>query len=116
MGLYILRLIVLAVCTWTGAVIGLTQGSIVSGVIGAAVALVVGVGLCILERYLRAVPLWSYLYGLAGLMVGILAGALGNHVVGKLPIQESEITQPLALLLYVVCAYFGINVFKRMST
>jgi uncharacterized protein YacL len=41
-------------------------------------------------------------------MVGILAGALGNHVVGKLPIQESEITQPLALLLYVVCAYFGI--------
>jgi uncharacterized protein YacL len=107
-GLYILRLIVLAVCTWTGAVIGLMQGSIVSGIIGAAVALVAGVGLCILERYLRAVPLWSYLYGLAGLMVGILAGALGNQVVGKLPIQESEITQPLALLLYVVCAYFGI--------
>ena len=108
MGLYILRLIVLVVCTWAGAVIGLTQGSFVSGIIGAAVALVAGVGLCMLERYLRAVPLWSYLYGLAGLMVGILAGALGNQVVGKLPIQEPEITQPLALLLYTVCAYFGI--------
>ena len=46
MGLYILRLIVLAVCTWAGAVIGLTQGSTVSGIIGAAVALVAGVGLC----------------------------------------------------------------------
>ena len=108
MGLYILRLIVLAVCTWAGAVIGLAQGSLVSGIIGAAVALIAGVGLCILERYLRAVPLWSYLYGLAGLMVGILAGALGNQVVGKLPIQEPEITQPLALLLYTVCAYFGV--------
>ena len=108
MGLYILRLIVLVVCTWAGAVIGLTQGSMMSGIIGAAVALVAGVGLCILERYLRAVPLWSYLYGLAGLMVGILAGALGNQVVGKLPIQKPEITQPLALLLYTVCAYFGI--------
>jgi uncharacterized protein YacL len=41
-------------------------------------------------------------------MVGILAGALGNQVVGKLPIQEPEIMQPLALLLYTVCAYFGI--------
>lgn len=108
MGLYILRFIVLAVCTWAGAVIGLTQGSMVSGIIGAVVALVAGVGLYILERYLRAVPLWSYLYGLAGLMVGILAGALGNQVVGKLPIQEPEIMQPLALLLYIVCAYFGI--------
>jgi uncharacterized protein YacL len=41
-------------------------------------------------------------------MVGILAGALGNQVVAKLPIQKPEITQPLALLLYTVCAYLGI--------
>jgi len=107
-GLYILRLIVLAVCAWSGAVIGLTQGSIVSGIIGAAVATVGGVGLCLLERYLRAIPLWSYLYGLAGLMVGLLAGALGNHVVGKLPLQDPGVVQTLSLALYVVCAYFGI--------
>jgi uncharacterized protein YacL len=41
-------------------------------------------------------------------MVGILAGALGNQVVAKLPIQKPEITQPLVLLLYTVCAYLGI--------
>jgi uncharacterized protein YacL len=41
-------------------------------------------------------------------MVGILAGVLGNQIVAKLPIQEPEITQPLALLLYTVCAYLGI--------
>jgi len=107
-GLYILRLIVLAVCAWSGAVIGLTQGSIVSGIIGAAVATVGGVGLCLLERYLRAIPLWSYLYGLAGLMVGLLAGALGNHVMGKLPLQDPGVVQTLSLSLYIVCAYFGI--------
>ena len=38
MGLYILRLIVLVVCTWAGAVL-VTKGSMVSGIIGAAVAL-----------------------------------------------------------------------------
>ena len=108
MGLYILRLIVLAVCAWSGAVIGLSQGSLVSGIIGAAVATVGGVGLCLLERYLRAIPLWSYLYGLAGLMVGLLAGALGNHVMGKLPLQDPGVVQTLSLALYIVCAYFGI--------
>jgi len=107
-GLYILRLIVLAVCAWSGAVIGLTQGSLISGIIGAAIAIVVGVGLCILERYLRTIPLWSYLYGLAGLVIGLCVGALGNYVVSKLPIQGPEITQTLSLLLYSICAYFGI--------
>jgi uncharacterized protein YacL len=67
-----------------------------------------GVGLCLLERYLRAIPLWSYLYGLAGLMVGLLAGALGNHVMGKLPLQDPGVVQTLSLALYIVCAYFGI--------
>ena len=108
MGLYILRLIVLAVCAWSGAFIGLTQGGLLSGIIGAAVAIVVGVGLCILERSLRAVPLWSYLYGLAGLVIGLCVGALGNYVVSKLPIEAPEVTQTLSLLLYSVCAYFGI--------
>jgi len=107
-GLYILRLIVLAVCAWSGAVIGLTQGSLISGIIGAAVAIMIGVGLCILERYLRTIPLWSYLYGLAGLVIGLCVGALGNYIVSKLPIQGPEITQTLSLLLYSICAYFGI--------
>jgi len=107
-GLYILRLLVLAVCAWSGAVIGLTQGSLISGIIGAAVAIVIGVGLCILERYLRTIPLWSYLYGLAGLVIGLCVGALGNYIVSKLPIQGPEVTQTLSLLMYSICAYFGI--------
>jgi len=107
-GLYILRLIVIAVCAWAGAVIGLTQGSIVSGVIGAAGATVVGGLLCVFERYLRTIPLWTYLYGLAGLLVGLFAGALGNYVVGKLPMQDPGVAQVLSLLVYVVCAYFGL--------
>jgi len=96
------------VSAWSGAVIGLTQGSLISGIIGAAVAIVIGVGLCILERYLRTIPLWSYLYGLAGLVIGLCVGALGNYAVSKLPIQGPEITQTLSLLLYSICAYFGI--------
>ncbi len=108
MGLYILRLIVIAVCAWAGAVIGLTQGGVVAGAIGAAVATVIGGLLCISDRYLRTVPLWTYLYGLAGLIVGLFAGALGNYVVGKLPIQDPRVAQILSLLVYIVCAYFGV--------
>jgi len=107
-GLYILRLIVIAVCAWAGAVIGLTQGGVVAGAIGAAVATVIGGLLCISDRYLRTVPLWTYLYGLAGLIVGLFAGALGNYVVGKLPIQDPRVAQVLSLLVYIVCAYFGL--------
>ncbi len=108
MGLYILRLIVIAVCAWAGAVIGLTQGGVVAGAIGAAVATVIGGLLCISDRYLRTVPLWTYLYGLAGLIVGLFAGALGNYVVGKLPIQDPRVAQVLSLLVYIICAYFGL--------
>jgi len=107
-GLYILRFIVIVVCAWAGAVIGLTQGGVVSGVIGAAVATVVGGLLCAFERYLRTIPLWTYLYGLAGLMVGLFVGALGNYVVGKLPIHDPGVAQVLSLLVYIVCAYFGL--------
>jgi uncharacterized protein YacL len=107
-GLYILRLIVIAVCAWAGAVIGLTQGGVVAGAIGAAVATVIGGLLCISDRYLRTVPLWTYLYGLAGLIVGLFAGALGNYVVGKLPIQDPRVAQVLSLLVYIICAYFGL--------
>jgi len=107
-GLYILRLLVIAVCAWAGAVIGLTQGSVISGVIGAAVATVVGGLLCRCERYLRTIPLWTYLYGLAGLIVGLFAGALGNYVVGQLPLQDAGVAQVLSLLVYSVCAYFGL--------
>ena len=108
MGLYILRLVVIAVCAWAGAVIGLTQGDVVSGVIGAAAATIVGALLCILERYLRAIPLWSYLYGLAGLAVGLGAGALGSHLVDKLPMQHPGVAPALSLVVYTICAYFGV--------
>ena len=97
MGLYILRLIVIAVCAWAGAVIGLTQGGVVAGAIGAAVATVIGGLLCISDRYLRTVPLWTYLYGLAGLTVGLFAGILGNYLLGKLPIQDPAVVQVLSL-------------------
>jgi len=72
------------------------------------VATVIGGLLCISDRYLRTVPLWTYLYGLAGLIVGLFAGALGNYVVGKLPIQDPRVAQVLSLLVYIVCAYFGL--------
>lgn len=108
MGLYILRGVVLAICAWAGAVIGLAQGSVLFGVIGAAVATGVGVLLCVLERYLRTIPLWSYLYGLVGLAVGLLAGTLGSHLVALLPTQQPQVTQVLSLLLYTLCAYFGV--------
>jgi uncharacterized protein YacL len=107
-GLYILRLIVIAVCAWAGAVIGLSLGGDIAGAIGSAVAAVIGGLLCIAERYLRTVPLWTYLYGLAGLIVGLFAGALGNYLVGKLPIQNPAVAQVLSLLVYIVCAYFGL--------
>jgi uncharacterized protein YacL len=107
-GLYILRLVVLAVCTWAGAVIGLTQSGVSAGIIGAAAGIVCGVLLCVLERSLRAIPLWSYLYGLAGLIIGLCAGALGNLLVDKLPLQHPEVAQVLSLVVYTVCAYFGV--------
>jgi uncharacterized protein YacL len=107
-GLYILRLIVIAVCAWAGAVIGLTQDSALFGVLGAVVATGIGGLLCVLERYLRAIPLWSYLYSLAGLAAGLLAGTLGSHLVTTLPIQHPGVVQVLSLLMYTVCAYFGV--------
>jgi uncharacterized protein YacL len=95
------------VCGWAGAFIGLAQGGKVSGAIGAGLGLVVGGILWGLERPLRAIPLQSYVYGLGGLLVGLLVGALGSQLVGKIPLQNPTIAPVLSVFLYAVCAYFG---------
>ena len=108
MGLYILRIMLLLAFGWSGAFIGMARGGEVPGAIGAGIGIAVGGILWGLERYLRTIPLRSYLYGLGGLLVGLLVGALSNHLVGKIPIQDTAVSQVLSLLLYAVCAYFGI--------
>ena len=108
MGLYIIRIIMLVILGWAGAFIGMTQGVEFSGVMGAAIGLAVGGAVWGLECYLRTISLQSYLYGLGGLLVGLLVAALGNVVVRTLSMQPAVVTQVLSLLLYVVCAYCGI--------
>ena len=108
MGLYILRIMLLLAFGWSGAFIGMARGGEVPAAIGAGIGIAVGGILWGLERYLRTIPLRSYLYGLGGLLVGLLVGALSNHLVGKIPIQDTALSQVLSLLLYAVCAYFGI--------
>jgi uncharacterized protein YacL len=93
---------------WAGGFLGMAQGGEVFGAIGAGLGVVAGGILWGLERYLRTIPLRSYLYGLGGLLIGLLVGALSNHLVGKIPIQDTAVSQVLSLLLYVICAYFGI--------
>jgi uncharacterized protein YacL len=107
-GLYIFRIIMLFVCGWVGTYIGLTWGGMGFGAIGAGVGLVVGGVVWGLEHYLRTIPLRSYLYGLGGLCVGLLIGALSSHVLGKLPIRDPAVSQVLSLLLYAVWAYVGV--------
>lgn len=108
MGLYILRIMLLLALGWAGGFLGMARGGEVPGAIGAGLGIVVGGILWGLERYLRTIPLRSYVYGLGGLLVGLLIGALSNHLVGKIPLQDTAVSQVLSLLLYVVCAYLGI--------
>ena len=59
MGLYLLRALVVLVGGWAGGIIGLTQGGEHAGTIGAGLGAVCGIGLCLLERLLRSIPLQS---------------------------------------------------------
>ncbi|MGQ4807767.1 putative PIN and TRAM-domain containing protein YacL [Candidatus Entotheonellaceae bacterium PAL068K] len=108
MGLYIIRIIMLLVLAWVGAFISMTQGEAFPGAIGAGIGLVVGGAVWGLERYLRTIPLQSYLYGTGGLLGGLLMGALGSFLMAKLPLQHAVAPQMLSLLLYVICAYCGL--------
>jgi uncharacterized protein YacL len=107
-GLYLLRLVVVVVGGWAGASIGLAHGGQLAGILGAGIGTACAVGVCLLERLLRTIPLQSYLYGLGGLVVGLLFGGIGNYLLGKVPIQDVVVSQAIALVMYVVCAYFGI--------
>lgn len=110
MGLYILRMLLLVVVGWAGAFLGASQWGGPGGVIGAGVGLVLGGILWGLERYLRAIPLWTYIHGLGGLVVGLCVGALGNVLIAQLPLQNALVARVLALVLYVICMYIGILV------
>lgn len=107
MGLYILRILMFVIFGGAGALIGLTWGSVVPSIVGAGIGLVLCGMVFGLERYLRTIPLRSYLYGLGGLCLGLLVGALGSYLVRQLPIQEPVVSRVLAFLPYVVCAYLG---------
>jgi uncharacterized protein YacL len=107
-GQHLLHIILLCVLGWAGAVIGMTQGDWIASAIGAGLGVVVGGLLWWLERYLRAIPLQSYVHALSGLVVGVLLAALGSHLLHKLPFYNPTIPQVLSFLLYVVGAYFGI--------
>lgn len=108
MGLYILRLVVILICGWAGTVIGMAQGSVFYGIVGAVLGLGIGGLLGLGERYLRTVPLWSYLYALGGLVVGLSVGTLISHVMGKIPLQSTTVVQAVSVLIYAVCAYLGV--------
>lgn len=108
MGLHVLRAMVVIICGWAGAIIGLAQGGQLFGLIGMALGLCAGVVVWLCEGYLRAVPLWTYLHGLGGLVVGLFVGTLASHIVSKVTIQDAAVVQAVTVLTYVVCGYLGI--------
>ncbi len=109
MGFYLLRLLVVAVGGWSGGVIGMAQGGLVYGMIGAGSGILGGLALCLLERSLRHISPWSYLFGLGGLAVGLLVGMVGTYLLGMaFGEQHPDRVPVLSVLLYVVGAYLGI--------
>jgi uncharacterized protein YacL len=103
-------MLLLVAVAWAGAFIGLTVGGTVAGAIGAGVGGVFGGILWSLERYLRTIPLRTYVHGLAGLCVGLFIGVLGGLLIRQIPLQNTAVLQVLSLSLYVVCGYFGLLV------
>jgi uncharacterized protein YacL len=108
-GFYLLRLLVVVVGGWSGGVIGMAQGGLVYGMIGAGSGILGGLALCLLERSLRHIPPWSYLFGLGGLVIGLLFGMVGTYLLGMaFGEQRPDLVSVLSVLLYVVGAYLGI--------
>jgi len=102
---------VVVVGGWSGGVIGMAQGSLISGMIGAGGGILGGLALCLLERSLRHISPWSYLFGLGGLAIGLLFGRVATYLLGMaLGAQHPEFVSVLSVLLYVVGAYLGIVV------
>jgi uncharacterized protein YacL len=86
----------------------MTQDDNLAGVIGAILGVTTGGAVWWLERYLRTIPLRSYLYGLGGLGVGLLLASLSSHLLSKIPFHNSAVPQILSLLFYIVGGYLGI--------
>jgi uncharacterized protein YacL len=79
-----------------------------AGALGAGLGVAGGVGLCLLERSLCAIPVRSYLYGLGGLVVGLLVSIVITHLLGAVTAWGPEVVRALFVLIYVVCGYFGV--------
>lgn len=108
-GFYLLRLLVVVVGGWSGGVIGMAQGELVYGAVGAGLGILGGLGLFLLERSLRHIPPWSYFYGLIGLVIGLLFGMAGAYLLGMtLGERHAALVPILSLLLYVAGGYLGI--------
>lgn len=105
----VLRGLVILLLAWGGFAGGTAQGGLLGGMVGVGLAALVSLGLWLLERHLRTIPLWSYAYGLGGLALGLLVGAFFNFLAGKFSLPPG-IAQGLSLALYVVCAYLGVLV------
>jgi len=108
-GFYLLRLLVILVGGWAGSVIGMASGGgLGAGVLGAGLGVAAGLGLCLLERPLCAIPVRSYLYGLGGLVGGLLVSMVVTHLLVDVASWRSEIAHALTVLIHVVCSYFGV--------
>ncbi len=109
MGFYLLRLLVVAVGGWSGGVIGMAQGELIYGAVGAGIGVLGGLGLFLLERALRHISPWSYFDGLSGLVLGLLCGMAGAYLLGlALGERYPDLAPMLSLSLYVAGAYLGI--------
>ena len=108
MGLYILRIMMFFVFASAGAAVALMQWGETSGLMGAGIGVLAGLLVWAVEYYLRSIPLQSYFYGLAGLLVGLLVGAFGSFLVRQFPMPSPAVAQVLSLLPYAICIYFGV--------
>ncbi|MCZ6874052.1 MAG: PIN domain nuclease [bacterium] len=108
MGLYILRIMMFSVFASAGAAVALMQWGETSGLMGAGIGVLAGLLVWAVEYYLRSIPLRSYFYGLAGLLVGLLVGAFGSFLVRQFPMPSPAVAQVLSLLPYAICIYFGV--------
>ncbi len=60
----------------------MAQGGLIYGMIGAGSGIAGGLALCLLERSLRHISPWSYLFGVGRLLLGLLFGMVGTYLLG----------------------------------